>query len=142
MNGLLGDELLRLPVRVNGIELGHPVDLVLDRSRRVVGLDVRCGDQRRRFLPLAAAHVGEHEIALSSPLVLLDEAQVAFYRAGGTSLSVLRGAKVLRHGREEGRLADVELGPGAEVIAVLLADARKLPLDEGVHLVETRRSAA
>ena len=142
MNGLLGDELLRLPVRVHGIELGQPVDLVLDRSRRVVGLDVRCGDERKRFLPLAAAHVGQHEIAVSSPLVLLDEAQVSFYRAGGTSLSALRGAKVLRHGLEDGRLADVELGPGAEVVAIVLTDGRRLPLGEGVHLVETRRSAA
>ena len=141
MNGLLGDELLRLPVRVHGIELGQPVDLVLDRSRRVVGLDVRCGDERKRFLPLAAAHVGQHEIAVSSPLVLLDEAQVSFYRADGTSLSALRGAKVLRHGLEDGRLADVELGPGAEVVAIVLTDGRRLPLGEGVHL-ETRRSAA
>ena len=43
-----GDELLALPVRLHGIQLGRPIDLLLDRdARRAVGLDVFCGDEER-----------------------------------------------------------------------------------------------
>lgn len=46
MRGLSADELLRLPVRLHGIRLGRPVDLILDTgSMRALGLDVRCGDE-------------------------------------------------------------------------------------------------
>ena len=142
MKGLTGDDLLRLPVRVNGIELGNPVDLILDRRRRVVGFDVRCGDERRRFLPLAVARVHEHEIDISSPLLLLEEAQLSFYCEDGTTLSALRGARVLRYGTEHGKVADVELGVAAQVEAVVLEDGGHLPLADGVHLAEQRRRSA
>ena len=58
MSELSGDAILSLPVRLHGIELGRPVDLLLDReSLRVVGLDVLCGDEVHRFLPLPTAVV-------------------------------------------------------------------------------------
>ena len=51
MREITGDELLALPVRLHGIQLGRPVDLLLDRdAQRIVGLDVLCGDEVHRFL--------------------------------------------------------------------------------------------
>ena len=53
MGFVAADELLRLPVRLHGIQLGRPVDVLLDAEAwRVVGLDVLCGDEVHRFLPL------------------------------------------------------------------------------------------
>jgi hypothetical protein len=86
------EELLTLPVRINGIELGRTVDVVLDETgSRAVGLDVRCGDGVHRFVPFAVAALGEGEITVHSPLVLLDFDQVAFYREQGTTLRKLGG---------------------------------------------------
>ena len=53
-------DLLGAPVRVHGIQLGHVADLVLDvERRRVLGLEVACGDEERRFLPLSVASFDE-----------------------------------------------------------------------------------
>ncbi len=53
MRGRRGRELLSLPVRVHGIQLGRPADLLVDvASDRVLGIDVRCGDGVHRFLPI------------------------------------------------------------------------------------------
>src|SRR5205814_5673076 len=83
MKELSGDAILSLPLRLHGIELGRPVDLLLDRaSLRVVGLDVLCGDEVHRFLPLPTAAVGDDVLTIHSPLVLLDEDELAFYRSG------------------------------------------------------------
>ena len=74
-------ELLTLPVRVRGIDVGRPIDLIVDREgSRVLGFDVLCGDQARRFLPFAVATVRDDEIEIFTPLVLLEFAQVGFYR--------------------------------------------------------------
>ena len=44
---------LQLPVRLHGIPLGRPTDLLLDLDlRHVLGFVVRCGDESVRFLPL------------------------------------------------------------------------------------------
>ena len=76
MSGVSAAQLLRLPVRVHGIELGRPVDIVLDREHtRALGFEVLCGDEERRFLPLAVATVRETELELRSSLGLLDEAR-------------------------------------------------------------------
>jgi hypothetical protein len=81
------EELLTLPVRVRGIALGRPVDLILDGdSRRVVGFDVLCGDDEHRFLPFAVATLTEDSIEIQTPLVLLEFDQVEFYRERGASL--------------------------------------------------------
>ena len=75
------EELLSLPVRVRGIKVGRPVDLIVDRERRrALGFDVLCGDDARRFLPFAVAAVREDEIEIFTPLVLLELGQVGFYR--------------------------------------------------------------
>jgi hypothetical protein len=78
-------ELLRLPVRLDGIRLGQCIDVVLDDAgERVVGVVVLCGDDEERFLVLDAAQVRDGEIAVSSALVLLED--VDFYRRRGRSI--------------------------------------------------------
>jgi hypothetical protein len=75
------EELLTLPVRVRGIDVGRPVDLIVDRDHgRALGFDVLCGDAAHRFLPFAVASVRDDEIEIFTPLVLLDFGQVGFYR--------------------------------------------------------------
>jgi hypothetical protein len=75
------EELLTLPVRVRGIEVGRPVDLIVDpEGSRALGFDVLCGDDAHRFLPFAVAAVRADEIEIFTPLVLLDFGQVGFYR--------------------------------------------------------------
>ena len=67
MRGRPARDLLRLPVRLRGIQLGRPVDLIIDRSgERVLGLDVLCGDEVHRFLPISAVTMHEDELAVSS----------------------------------------------------------------------------
>jgi len=86
------EELLKLPVRMGGIELGRPVDLLVDRARpRAVGFDVLCGDEAHRFLPFVVAKVGDDAIEIDSPFLLLDFAQVDFYRHQATTLRELIG---------------------------------------------------
>lgn len=87
------EELLNLPVRMHGIELGRPVDLIVDaREPRALGFDVRCGDDAHRFLPYAVAAVTDDAIEIETPFVLLDFAQVSFYREHATSLRELNGS--------------------------------------------------
>lgn len=125
MRGLSGDQLLKLPIRLNGIELGRPVDIVVDTdARRAVGLEVVCGDRAHRFLPLGAATLTTDEIALDSALAVLDDG--AFYRERGHALSELRGSAVAREGQEAGRLDDVVVGDEGELIALVL-DGERVP---------------
>ena len=106
MGSMTSGDLLALPVRMHGIELGRAVDLVFDLDvRRVLGVEVRCGDEVHRFLPLPAAHPRDGEIAIGSPLMLLDE--LAFYRGSGHGLGALRGARVANAGGKLGTLRDV-----------------------------------
>jgi uncharacterized protein YrrD len=84
------NELLHLPVRLDGIRLGRSVDVVFDdEGERVVGVVVSCGDASERFLVLDTAEVRDGEIVVSSALLLLED--VDFYRQRGKSLSALRG---------------------------------------------------
>ena len=74
-------ELLRLPVRLHGIEIGHAVDALVDPvQNRVLGFDVLCRDDSHRFLPLTAATVEPEQISVGSALTLLEEDQFDFYR--------------------------------------------------------------
>jgi hypothetical protein len=86
----LAGELLRLPVRTRDIEVGRPVDVIVDPLRQcAVGFDVLCRDDEHRFLPWTAAVVGDVAISVASPLVMLEEEQLAFYRARARSLREL-----------------------------------------------------
>jgi hypothetical protein len=143
MGSMVSADVLALPVRMHGIGLGRSVELIVDVDvRRVLGFEVRCGDDTHRFLPLAAAHVRDGEIAIASPLILLDE--LAFYRARGHGLGTLRGARVASAGGEVGTLRDVVFdGDGSirELVVATAAGERRIPPGAGVR-VGTRASAA
>jgi hypothetical protein len=86
----LAGELLRLPVRTRNIEIGRPVDVIVDPvHNRAVGFDVLCRDDEHRFLPWTAAVVDEKSISVESPIVMLAEEQLAFYRTRARSLREL-----------------------------------------------------
>ena len=144
MGSLVCGDLLALPVRTRGIELGRSVDVVLDLDAgRVLGLEVRCGDGADRFVPLVAARVHEGQITLASPLTLLDE--VAFYRARGRTLGSLRGAEVTSAAGSVGSLRDVVLGSdGAVRELVVAAPSGELRVRPGadVRVAAPRVSAA
>lgn len=138
-----GDQALALPVRLHGIELGRPVDLLLDRDGlRVVGLDVLCGDEVHRFLPLTTAAVNDDELTILSPLVLLEEDELHFYRSRAFALSSLRARPVTRKGKTVGILRDVVIAPGGELVAVLLEGGDRIGFDDTLGFAPQRRSAA
>jgi hypothetical protein len=142
MKELTGAELLALPVRLHGIQLGRPVDLLLDRDTlRTVGLDVLCGDEAHRFLPLPTASVSDDEIAILSPLVLLEEDQLHFYRSKTFALSVLRGRLVQRKGRDLGALGDVVVDAAGQLVSVVIA-GKRIASDGELRFAANRRSAA
>jgi hypothetical protein len=146
MRELYGEELLALPVRLHGITLGRPADLLLGREGlRAVGLDVVCGDEVHRFLPLPMASIGPDALTISSPLLLLEEDQLAFYRSRSLGLSSLRGRSVHRWRRQVGTLRDVVVAVDGELLAVVVErDGRteRLPFDASVELATASRSAA
>ena len=81
MRGRTVAELLRLPVRLHGIELGRPTALLVDPfADRALGFEVRCGDDAQRFLPFAVVDLRPDEIGLGSALTLIDERDLEFYR--------------------------------------------------------------
>jgi hypothetical protein len=106
--------------------LGRPVDLILAAAngRRVLGLDVLCGDREHRFLPIAAATLDGGRIEISSTLALLDEVELAYYRERGSTLRSLRGRPVARRGRALGILKDVFLAADGSIHAVVLETSR------------------
>jgi hypothetical protein len=130
MRGLPADELLRLPVRLHGIQLGRAVDLILDLpAARVLGLEVLCGDEAHRFLPLAAVHIHADEIAVASALTLLEESQLEYYRDQGSPLRALRGRAVSRARAPAGLLRDIVVRPDGEIEALLVErDGAVMPL--------------
>jgi hypothetical protein len=146
MRELSGDALLALPVRLHGLQLGRPTDLLLDREvRRAVGLDVVCGDDAHRFLPLPTAAVDDAEIAIPSPLVLLEEDELDFYRSRTLTLSSLRGRLVEWRGSGAGVLRDVVIGTDAELVAVIVESeerTRRVPVDGTIRFSPESRSAA
>ena len=143
MGSMVSGNVLTLPVRMHGIGLGRSVELIVDVDvRRVLGVEVRCGDDTHRFLPLAAAHVRGGEIAVASPLTLLDE--LAFYRARGHGLGALRGARVANAGGEVGTLRDVVFdGDGTirELVVATSAGERRILPGADVRIA-SRASAA
>ena len=144
MGLIAADELLRLPVRLHGIQLGRPVDLLLDgEARRVVGLDVLCGDEVHRFLPLAAAEVSAEEIAVRSAFLLFDDAELAYYRKQGRTLRDLRGIAVEDGRGPLGLLRDLELSDDGAIVRALLDanGAERWVGAEGVQLGGSARAA-
>jgi hypothetical protein len=125
MLGFTGEELLQRPVRLHGIQLGRPVDLLLHPSEpQALGLDVLCGDGRHRFLPVSATEVRGDHVEAASSLVLLDLRPDSFYRLRARPLSALRGTSIDEH-----RLQDVVLGPDWRIVELVLEGGERVPLD-------------
>jgi hypothetical protein len=140
---LSGEAILSLPVRLHGIELGQPVDLLLDReSLRVAGVDVLCGDEVHRFLPLPTALVGDDALAIHSPLVLLEKDELGFYLARAFSLKALRGKAVTRRQRGVGTLRDVVFAVDGTLVALVLDSGERVAYDSALDIAPERRSAA
>lgn len=112
-------ELLLLPVQLDDIRLGRPVDLLLDAEAwRVLGFVVLCGDESRRFLPSGAADVRDGEIAVSSALPLLED--VEFYRHRSRSLRSLLGGSAVNGNDAVGQLRDLLVAHDGTVTALLV----------------------
>jgi uncharacterized protein YrrD len=142
-----GASLLGLPVRLHGLQLGRPTDLLLDREgMRALGIDVVCGDGAHRFLPLPTAVIEADAINITSPLVLLEADELAFYRSRSSTLSSLRGRPVQRRdGATLGMLRDVIVATDGELAAVLLerdGSTDRIPFDGDLRFASVRRSAA
>jgi hypothetical protein len=124
---------------MRGIQLGRPVDVLLDvQAWHALGFVVRCGDESTRFLPLPACKVGEQAISVQSALMLLED--VAFYEKRGVSFrSLLNG--IVATG---GTLLDAVVAPGG-VVAELEVEhegaVRRVPA-AGQRVAPTRLSAA
>jgi hypothetical protein len=138
VGGLPGEQLLRFPVRLNGLDVGRAVDLIIDPAHgRALGIDVLCRDEVHRFLPLAAAEVDDKEIRLSSPFALVDDTGFDFYRDRTSSLRSLKGRHVERRGRDLGELQDVLVSGEGKIEAFLVQsgdDSAEVPLDPEVSL--------
>jgi sporulation protein YlmC with PRC-barrel domain len=119
------EALLRLPVRLRGIDVGRAVDVILDPgSGRAVGLDVLCKDDQHRFLPLSAAALDGEEIAVSSSLTMLRSNELDFYRRRASTIRSLRGLPVRRGGKHLGHLHDVVVGMDGGIIELVVANGR------------------
>ena len=138
LKGVSAEALLRLPVKLRGVELGHPIDVVLDPGgRRALGLVVMCKDEEQRFLPLTVAEIGDDEIAVASVLALLDDGELDFYRRRASTLRLLRGRIVRRAGKVVGHLEDVIVlrdGSVAELVVANGDGRERLQNDEAVKL--------
>jgi sporulation protein YlmC with PRC-barrel domain len=136
------EELLRAPVLLRGIRLGQPVDVIFDRERRrAVGLEVHCGDESRRFLPLSVVRIALGTIDVASPFVMIEEPELAFYAKRGATLSALRRANVLVHGRSVGKLADIVLdddGMIRELVVLTESGRETIAYEPQVELVPER----
>jgi hypothetical protein len=143
MEELTGDGVLSMPVRLHGIDLGRPVDLLLDREAfRVVGLDVRCGDEVHRFLPLPTAAITDGALVIHSPLVMLEGDQLAFYRSRSFSLASLKRQPVTKNGRSVGVLRDIVFSRDGALAAVVLDDGKRVPFEATLAFAPQSRSAA
>jgi len=110
MGSLSATASLQHPVQLRGIQLGRPVDLLLDLDAwNVLGFVVLCGDESRRFLPFAACQVLDGEIAIGSALMLLEDA--AFYQRRGVSFRSLLGTE-----HSGGLLRDLRLNDAGHVV--------------------------
>lgn len=128
MGATVGD-LLRARVRLHGIQLGRPVDVILNRERRrALGFEVHCGDDERRFLPFAVARFGGDTLAITSSLLLLDGSELRFYTDRGATFASLRNTPVHRDGRLLGALEDARLTDDGEIEA-LVARTQNGPLE-------------
>jgi hypothetical protein len=142
MGSLSASAALQLPVRLHGIKLGQPVDLLVDpQSWHIIGFVVRCGDESTRFLPYGASQPADYEIAVASALLLLED--VDFYRSRGTSFRSLLGGIVARGGRRAGSLRDLALGAShVEELEIERGNTMLRVPAVGSHVEPSRATAA
>ncbi|MDX6511132.1 MAG: hypothetical protein QOE36_636, partial [Gaiellaceae bacterium] len=104
---------------------------------------VLCRDDLHRFLPLAAADVTSDAIDIASPLLLLEDDELAFYVRKGRSLSGLRRTPVVRGEVALGGLKDLLLADDGAIEAVIVehegSSERIVPFDSSVRLGAGRR---
>ncbi len=116
MRALSARKALQLPIRVHGIELGRPVDLLIDVDAwRALGFEVVCGDGAHRFVPYSTVRANEEELALGSALLFLE--QLDFYRARTRSFRKMIGSE-----QGGGVLRDVLVADDGEVTTLVLDD--------------------
>jgi hypothetical protein len=146
VTGTFVGALLRAPVRLHGIQLAWPVDVIFDREpRRALGVEVHCGDDERRFLPLAVAAYTGDALVIPSSLVLLDQTELRFYTERGATFAGLRGSTVGRGRRVLGTLQDLKLDPDGWIEALAVKSASgvvNVPYDDGVSLTPAVRAAS
>ncbi len=139
MGSLSAAATLRVPVRLHGIQLGQPTDLLVDvESWHVLGFVVHCGDESVRFLPWAASQPSEAEIAVGSALMLLED--VAFYAKRSVSFRSLIGGEL----PGGGVLRDVLIGDGGFVTELEIergGERLRVPA-AGTRIVRTSATAA
>ena len=139
MGSLSAAAVLRLPVRLHGIQLGQPTDLLVDvESWHALGFVVRCGDEAVRFLPWAASQPSGEEVAVGSALLLLED--VAFYAKRSTSLRSLIGGEL----PVGGVLRDVLIGDSGAVTELEIerhGELKRLP-PTGIRVRPKRATAA
>jgi hypothetical protein len=124
---------------MRGIQLGQPVDLIVDlQGWQVIGFVVLCGDASRRFLPYAASQPAPEEIAVGSALMLLED--VGFYEKRGVSFRSLLGGAVVGGGE----LRDLVIGPGGSIpeLEIRVDDQLHRIPAAGAAIVPSRATAA
>jgi hypothetical protein len=139
MGSLSAAASLRVPVRLHGIQLGRPTDLLVDvESWHVLGFVVHCGDESVRFLPWAASQPAETEIAVGSALMLLED--VAFYAKRSVSFRSLVGGELPLGGV----LRDLRIGDGGFITELEIerdGELRRVP-PAGTRILRTSATAA
>jgi hypothetical protein len=129
-------------VRLHGIQLGQPVDVVLDRDhRRALGFEVHCGDDERRFLPFSVASISRETLSISSSLLLLDRSELRFYTDRGATFGSLRQTPVELDGRPLGVLEDLRLTEDGVVTTLVVRTAKgraEVPYDDRITLGAAR----
>jgi hypothetical protein len=139
---LRGGDLRAMPVRLRGIQLGRAQEVLIEPGElRVIGFDVRCGDDVVRFLPLAASRIRDGELEVRSALLLLDENDTSFYRRRTRPLRELQGVPVRLESGPAGVLEDVVVSEEGSVLELVLAGGRRVPAGPQVRLGD-RASAA
>jgi hypothetical protein len=117
--------VLRRPAAVNGVVLGEPVDVLLDRHvQTALGLRVHCRDGADRFVPWAVGELGPTAITVDRPLAILDGEQLDYYLARSIGLAELLRLPVVSRGVDVARVADLVVDEDGRVRSVVLVDAR------------------
>jgi hypothetical protein len=118
-------EVLNRSVRIHGIDVGEPVDVLLDPDLRcVLGLEVHCRDGVNRFLPWLAGELQPDELLVELPVALLDGPQLEYYREHALALNALRRLPVAGFDTPAARVEDVVVDARGRVVALEI-DARR-----------------